>query len=84
MKASFLVLVAMTVVVALIAVYRWIVTHHEGYFLHIEDPTGELAATERRTATQLDHIDRLGVGLTIATAAYGVILLMLFLYSGIR
>jgi len=84
MTTSFLVLVAMTVVVALIGIYRWIVTHHEGYFLHIEDPTGQLAANERRTAGQLDHVDRIGIGLTIATAAYGLILLVLYLVNGLK
>lgn len=83
MKASFMVLVAMTVVVAMIAVYRWIVTHHEDDFLHIQDPSGELLANQRRTARELTQVDRIGIGLTIVTAIYGVALLAAYLYTGL-
>jgi hypothetical protein len=79
-----IVLIAMTVVVAIIAVYRWIVTHHEDDFLHIADPTGQLLANQRQTASTLRQVDRLGIGLTILTAVYGVGLLVVFLYAGFR
>lgn len=84
MPASMIVLIAMTVVVAIIAVYRWIVTHHEDDFLHIADPTGQLLANQRQTASTLRQVDRLGIGLTILTALYGVGLLVVFLYAGLR
>ena len=42
MPVTMMVLIAMTVVVAILAVYRWVVTHHDDEFLHIEDPTSQL------------------------------------------
>jgi hypothetical protein len=84
MPASMLVLIAMTVIVAIVAVYRWIVTHHEGYFQHIDDPTGQLIANQRATAQTLTQVDRLGIGLTIATAVYGVGLLAMYLVAGLK
>jgi hypothetical protein len=84
MPASMIVLIAMTVVVAIIAVYRWIVTHNEDDFLHIDDPTGQLLANQRQTVSTLRQVDRLGIGLTIVTALYGVGLLVVFLYAGLR
>jgi len=84
MPASMIVLIAMTVIVAIIAVYRWIVGHHEDDFLHIEDPTGQLIANQRETARALTKVDHLGIALTIATAVYGVALLVMYLYAGLR
>jgi hypothetical protein len=84
MPAPIIVLIAMTVVVATIAVYRWIVTHHEDDFLHIEDPTGQLIDNQRETARTLNRVDHLGIGLTIATAIYGVGLLVVFLVNGLK
>ena len=84
MPASIVVLIAMTVIVALIAVYRWIVTLHEDDFLHIPDPSGQLIANQRNTARSLTKIDHLGIGLTIATAAYGVGLLAVYLLAGLK
>jgi hypothetical protein len=82
MPASMIVLIAMTVVVAIVAVYRWIVTHHEDDFLHIEDPSGQLIPNQRDTARQLTRVDHLGIGLTIVTALYGIGLLGMYLYVG--
>jgi len=84
MPASMMVLVAMTVIVATIALYRWIVAHHEDDFLHIEDPTGQLIANQRETARSLTRVDHLGIGLTIATAVYAVGLLVMFLVTGLK
>lgn len=84
MPAPIIVLIAMTVVVATIAVFRWIVAHNEDDFLHIEDPTGQLIANQRETARSLSRVDHLGIGLTIATAIYGVGLLVMFLVTGLK
>ena len=84
MPTSMYVLIAMTVVVAILAVYRWIVSHQEDDFLHIEDPTGELAANQRQTTRTLSQVDRVGIGLTVATALYGVALVVMFLYAGLH
>jgi hypothetical protein len=77
-----IVLIAMTVIVAIVAVYRWIVTHHEDDFLHIEDPEGQLIPNQRQTARELTRVDHLGIGLTVATALYGIVLLIMFLLHG--
>lgn len=84
MPASMTVLIAMTTIVALIAVYRWIVGHHEDDFLHIEDPSGQLIANQRETARALTKVDHAGIALTIATAVYGVALVVMFLYDGLK
>jgi hypothetical protein len=84
MPASMIVLIAMTVIVATIAVYRWIVTHKEDDFLHvIDDPSGQLMAHQQATTRALSQVDRLGIGLTIVTALYGVGLLAMYLFAGL-
>jgi len=84
MPASMIVLIVMTVIVAIIAVYRWIVAHHDDEFLHIEDPTGQLVANQRQTARALTRVDHLGIGLTVVTAIYALALLGMFLYAGLK
>jgi len=84
MKASLFVLVAMMVVTALIAVYRWIVAHKEDDFLHIADPSGELVTNQRQTARALNKVDHVGIALTVATSLYAVALLVVFLASGLK
>ena len=83
MPATMMVLIAMTVVLASLGVYRWVVTHHEDDFLHLEDPTGELLKNQRETARSLKKVDRLGIILTIVTALYGIGLFAMFLYGGL-
>jgi hypothetical protein len=82
MPASMLVLIAMTVVVAGIALYRKIVTRREDEVLHIADPSGEISATERNVARSLKKVDNVGIVLTIVTALYGIVLLAVYLYNG--
>ena len=84
MPASMIVLIAMTVVVAILASYRWFVAQHEDDFLHLSDTTGELVTNQRRTEHTLSQVDRLGIGLTVATAVYGVALLLIFIYNGLH
>jgi hypothetical protein len=84
MPASVIALIVMTVVVALVAVYRWIVAHHDDEFLHIEDPTGLLVANQKETARALTRVDQLGILLTIATALYGLAVLGMYLYAGLK
>jgi hypothetical protein len=74
----------MIVIVAIIAVYRWIVTHHEDDFLHIEDPTGRLINNQKATAQALTRVDHLGIGLTVVTALYAIGLLGMYLYAGLK
>ena len=84
MPASMLVLIAMTVVVAIIAVYRWIVSHREDDFLHLDARAGEVIAKQRSVTRELSQVDRIGIGLTIATGVYGLALIAIFLYNGLH
>lgn len=84
MPASMIVLIVMTVIVAIVAVYRWIVAHHDDEFLHIEDPTGLLIANQKDTARSLTRVDHLGIVLTVVTAVYAIALLGTYLYAGLK
>lgn len=83
MTASFILLIAMTVVVAILAVYRSIVARKEDDLLHIADPSGQMVANQNKMSLVLKQIDRYGVVLTVATAVYGVALLAVFAYSAL-
>ena len=83
MNASLIVLIAMIVVTAIVAVYRWIVAHHEDDFLHIEDPTGVLVANQKQTDRALSRVDHIGIGLTVLTALYAVALFGIYFYNGL-
>jgi hypothetical protein len=84
MPATIMVLIAMTTLMACLAVYRWMVTRHEDDFLHLEDPTGELLLNQRETAKSLKKVDRLGIALTVITALYGIGLLVMYLVNGLN
>ena len=84
MKASLIILTAMTVVVAVLAAYRWFIAQHEDDFLHLSDANGQLAANQRQTERTLSKVDHLGIGLTILTAVFGVGLLFAYLYAGLK
>jgi hypothetical protein len=83
MTASLIVLIAMTVLVAILAVYRSIVARKEDDLLRIVDPTGQMVNNQRVMASTLKQVDRYGVVLTVATAVYGVGLLATFVYTGL-
>ncbi len=80
MPASVIVLITMTVVVAIVAVYRWVVTRTEDDSLHIADSSGPVITNQREMARTLNRVDRLGIGLTVATALYAMALLSIQLY----
>jgi hypothetical protein len=84
MPASMIFLIVMIVIVAIIAVYRWIVTHHDDEFLHIEDPTGRLITNQEQTARALTRVDHIGIALTVVTALYAIALLGMYLYAGLK
>jgi hypothetical protein len=84
MPASMIVLIAMTSVVAVIAVYRWIVAHKEDDFLHLDARAGEVIENQRAVTRSLSQVDRIGIGLTIATGVYGLALVAIFLYNGLH
>ncbi len=81
MPVSVIVLIAMTVIVAILAVYRRLVTRDEDDTLHIADPASEVVTHQRKVASTLTQIDHLGIALTVATALYGIALVAIHLYS---
>jgi len=83
MPASLVILIAMTAAAASVAVYRRIVIRGEDDTLHIADPSGQVISGQREIARKLKQIDRLGIGLTVATIIYGIALFALFLYRGL-
>jgi hypothetical protein len=84
MTAPMIVLIAMILITAILAVYRWIVARKEDDLIHIEDPTGVLVANQQRTDRTLSRVDHIGIGLTVLTGLYAAGLLAAFLYSGLR
>ena len=83
MPNSVILLIAMTVVVAIVAVYRKIVSRNEDDFVHLAEGTSQLIVNQQKTAQSLQTLDRIGITLTVATAAYGVGLLAMYLYTGL-
>ncbi len=83
MPTSVVVLIAMTVVVAIIAAYRKLVARHEDDFVHLAEGATQLIADQEKTAHTLCVVDRIGVTLTVATAVYGVSLLAQYLYQSL-
>jgi len=81
MPASIVILIAMTVVVAILAVYRNVVARNEDDLVHIADPASQVIINQRKMATTLKQFDDLGIGLTVATAVYGCGLLAVNMYS---
>jgi hypothetical protein len=79
-----IVLVAMTVVVAILALYRKAVARNEDDSVHLADPTGQLIRDQQKTARSLQLIDRMGIAATIITAVYGVGLLVAYIYIGLN
>jgi steroid 5-alpha reductase family enzyme len=85
MPAPVILLIVLTVIMAVIGVYRWIVSHREDEYIHIDDdPGGEMIKNQRETAGALLKIDRIGIILTVITAVYGVMLAVLYLYQGLN
>jgi hypothetical protein len=83
MPASIGILIAMTTMVAILAVYRKIVARNEDDSLHLTDSAGQLVANQTKTMRSLKRVDRLGIGLTVATGIYAMVLLALYLYGGL-
>jgi len=85
MPAPVILLITMTVVMAALGVYRWIVAHREDDYIHIDDdPNGDLIRTQRATVKALRKVDRAGIILTVITAVYGVVLAVMYLYAGLN
>jgi hypothetical protein len=83
MSASIIVLIALTGLVAVLAVYRKVVARNEDDLVHLSDPSGQLIQNQQKVAKTLSHVDRFGIGLTVATAVYGVALGAIYLYTGL-
>ena len=83
MTVSVMILVAMTVAVAILAVYRKVVARNEDDLVHLSEGSEQLIANQRKTEHSLTVIDRAGITLTVATAVYGLILVASFVYAGL-
>ena len=83
MSASIGVLIAMTVMIAILAAYRKVVARNEDDSLHLADSAGQLVTNQLKTMRSLKWVDHLGVGMTIATGIYAIVLLALYLYTGL-
>jgi hypothetical protein len=83
MPASIGILIAMTMMVAILAVYRKVVARNEDDYLHLTDSDGQLVTNQLKTMRSLKRVDRLGVGLTVVTGIYAIMLLALYLYTGL-
>jgi hypothetical protein len=77
------VLIALAAIVAALAIYRRVVARNEDDFVHLADSTGHLIQNQQKLASSLKLIDRVGMTLTVATAVYGVGLLVWYLYTAL-
>jgi hypothetical protein len=85
MPASVMFLIALTVILAILGVYRWIVAHREDDYIHIDDdPSGKLIENQREAVRTLRKVDRIGIVLTVITAIYGIVLIVMYLYAGLN
>ena len=64
-----------------LAAYRKMVARNEDDNIHMLDPNGEIMNEQKNMATSLARIDRIGIAVTVVTAAYGVALLATTLYQ---
>ena len=83
MSVSIALLAAMAIITAILALYRKLIARGEDDCVHIIDRSGELISHQTKVAKTLKLVDRVGIGLTIATALYGIGLLATYLYRGL-
>ena len=74
MSLSIMILIILTVVIAALAGYRQVIAHNADACVHMADPNGTIMAEQKKMATSLAKIDRFGIAVTLATAAYGLLL----------
>jgi hypothetical protein len=58
-----------------------VVSRNEDDLVHLADGSGQLIENQKKMATALKAIDRVGIALTVVTAAYGLGLLVWYLYT---
>ena len=75
-----LLLLAMTAMVAGLALYRFFVSREQEFHLHATTEEMQMAGNQVAVAKKLEKVDRWGKLLTTLTVAYGVVLAALFLY----
>jgi hypothetical protein len=72
--------VALAVITAALALYRKIVSLREDDYIHIGSGEEKLIPQQVEIANRLRLLDRCGEILTVLTAAYGLILSLLYMY----
>lgn len=83
MPVTLMILIAMTAVILLLAVYRKVVARNEDDLVHLAEGSDPLIANQKKTEHSLSTIDRVGKILTAATVLYGVALAANYLYVGL-
>jgi len=83
MTISVIILLIMLAAIGAIAGYRKLVAKDEDDFIHVNDPTGQIAAHQQHTAQSLNAIDRVEKILSVVTVVYGVALLAVYMYRGL-
>lgn len=72
----------LTVIVIILAIYRWVVANQEDDSLHVSETEAAIVSQQVAVAKKLAAIDRWGKLLTIIAALYGLALLGAYLYQG--
>ena len=76
----FLIWVAMTVIVLVLALYRKILADRDVPFIHVLDDDAVMVPQQASATKKLDHVDRWGKILTIIAVVYGLALAAAYMY----
>jgi hypothetical protein len=71
---------ALAFVVLILAGYRIAVGSREDQMLHLHQSEGALVASQQNLSRKVTAADRWGILLTVVLAAYGLVLLGIYLY----
>ena len=74
--------VVLTIVVIILAIYRWGIANHEDDSLHVSDTEVAVVGEQVAVAKKLAAVDRWGKILTAIALVYGLALAGAYLYKG--
>jgi hypothetical protein len=78
---SILTWVVLTACVLALAIYRHVVARGECDVIHLRESELPLVPAQEEFAHRLDTVDYWGKALTVASVAYGLVLVAVFLYE---
>lgn len=83
MQVSFYIIswALLAVVVAILAVYRLSLGHHEDVMVHLTGPEASLIPDQTHLATRMRKVEVWGQTLTVIMAVYGLTLLAVWAYK---